>query len=257
LLPIWHDSVQGRFVLEPLHSARVRTHVAGIVAHVDVDEGMFVKAGEPIVELRNLPMQSDLARAQADYRNASMQAVSAALHYADFGIASQERERSARQEQLLNSKAENLEVVSPISGVVLTPRVADLLGSYAQEGTPLLDVADLRVMRARIFVSEHDLYKLAPGSRVRLQFNGLWKRHDSLMRSLAMQSSQIDPSLTEENKFKGLRPPSFYVVEAEIANSDGRLKPGMIGLARIYGVRRSVVGLLWQEGRRFLVRKLW
>jgi putative peptide zinc metalloprotease protein len=257
LLPLWHDSVQGRFVLEPLHSARVRTHVAGIVTHVDVDEGMYVKAGEPIVELRNLPMQSALARAQADYQSASMRAASAMLHYADFGVASQERERSAKHEQLLNSKVENLAVVSPISGVVLTPRVADLLGSYAQEGTDLLDIADLRVMRARIFVSEHDLYKLTPGSRVRLQFNGLWKRWDSRMSSLATQSSQIDPSLAEENKFKGLRPPNFYVVETEIANSDGRLKPGMIGLARIYGVRRSVAGLLWQEGRRFLVRKLW
>jgi putative peptide zinc metalloprotease protein len=257
LLPILHDSVQGRFVLEPLHSARVRSRVAGIVTHVDVDEGMNVKAGEPIVELRNLPMQSELARAQADYQNASIRAASATLHYADFGVASQERERSAKHQQLLNSKVENLEVVSPISGIVLTPRVADLLGSYAQEGTALLDVGDLRVMRARIFVSEHDLYKLTPGSKVRLQFDGLWKRRDSLMISLATQSSQIDSSLTEENKLKGLRPPNFYVAEAELVNSDGRLKPGMIGLARIYGVRRSVAGLVWQEGRRFLVRKLW
>jgi len=257
LLPIWHDSVQGRFVLEPLHSARVRTHVSGIVTRVDVDEGMYVKAGDPIAKLRNLAMQSELARAQADYQNASIRAASATLHYADFGVASQERERSAKHQQLLNSKAENLEVVSPISGVVLTPRPADLLGSYAQEGTALLDIGDLRVMRARIFVSEHDLYKLAPDSRVRLQFDGLWKRRDSLMSSLATQSSQIDPSLTEENKFKGLRPPNFYVAEAEINNYDGRLKPGMVGLARIYGVRRSVAGLLWQEGRRFLVRKLW
>jgi hypothetical protein len=120
-----------------------------------------------------------------------------------------------------------------------------------------MDIADLRVMRARIFVSEHDLYKLVPGSRVRLQVNGFWKRWDSRMSSLAAQSSQIDPSLTEENKFKGLSQPNFYVAESEIVNSNGRLKPGMIGLARIYGVRRSIAGLLWQEVRRFLVRKLW
>ena len=257
LLPLWHDSVQGRFVLEPLHSARVRTHVPGIVTHVDVNEGMYVSAGDPIVKLRNLPMQSELARARADYKSASIRAASATLHYADLGVASLEREWSAKHEQLLNSKVENLGVVSPISGTVLTPRVADLLGSYVQEGTALLDIGDLRIMRARIFVSEHDLYKLAPGSRVRLQFDGLWKRRDSLMSFLATQSSPIDPSLEEENKFKGLRPPNFYVAEAELVNSDGRLKPGMIGLARIYGVRRSVAGLVWQEGRRFLVRKLW
>jgi putative peptide zinc metalloprotease protein len=257
LLPLWHDSVQGRFVLEPLHSARVRTHVPGIVTHVDVNEGMYVSVGDRIVKLRNLPMQSELARARADYKSASIRAASATLHYADLGVASLEREWSAKHEQLLNSKVENLGVVSPISGTVLTPRVADLLGSYAQEGTALLDIGDLRIMRARIFVSEHDLYKLAPGSRVRLQFDGLWKRRDSLMSFLATQSSPIDPSLEEENKFKGLRPPNFYVAEAELVNSDGRLKPGMIGLARIYGVRRSVAGLVWQEGRRFLVRKLW
>ncbi len=100
-------------------------------------------------------------------------------------------------------------MVSPISGTVLTPRVADLLGSYVQEGTALLDIGDLRIMRARIFVSEHDLYKLAPGSRVRLQFDGLWKRRDSLMSFLATQSSPIDPSLEEENKFKRFTPTEF------------------------------------------------
>jgi hypothetical protein len=112
-------------------------------------------------------------------------------------------------------------------------------------------------MRARIFVSEHDLYKLSPDVRVRLQVDGLWKRWDSRIDSPAPQSSQIDPVLAEENKFRGLRPPNFYVVGAQINNSNGQLKPGMVGLARIYGMRRSMVGLVWQEARRFFVRKLW
>jgi hypothetical protein len=120
-----------------------------------------------------------------------------------------------------------------------------------------VEIADLRVMRARIFISEHDVYKLTPGSRVRLQVDGLWKRWNKRMDSLAPQSSQIDPALAEENKFSGLRPPSFYVAEAQMENSDGRLKPGMIGVARIYGARRSLAGLVWREGRRFFVRKLW
>ena len=43
----------------------------------------------------------------------------------------------------------------------------------------------------------------------------------------------------------------------EISNSDGRLKPGMIGDARIYGERRSLAGMVWQEGWHFVIRKLW
>jgi putative peptide zinc metalloprotease protein len=257
LLPLWHDSVQGRFVLEPLQSAHIRNFVSGSVTNIYVDEGTPVTAGEPLIQLRNLPLQSEFARSLADYQSASLRATSATLHYADFGAATQERERSAKHQQVLGSEAANLNIVSPISGIVLTPRVSDRLGSYVQEGTELLEIADLQVMRARIFVSEHDLYKLSPDSRVRLQVDGLWERWESRIDSPAPQSSQIDPTLAEENKFRGLRPPNFYVVAAQIKNSDARLKPGMVGLARIYGVRRSLVGLGWQEGRRFFVRKLW
>jgi putative peptide zinc metalloprotease protein len=257
LLPLWHDSVQGRFALEPLQSAHIRNRVPGSVTNVYVDEGTSVTAGEPLIRLRNLPLQSEFARAQADYQSASLNATSAALHYAEFGAATQERERTARHQQVLGWEAANLNIVSPIAGTVLTPRIADRLGSYVQEGTELLEIADLRVMRARIFVSEHDLYKLSPDVRVRLQVDGLWKRWDSRIDSPAPQSSQIDPVLAEENKFRGLRPPNFYVVGAQINNSNGQLKPGMVGLARIYGMRRSMVGLVWQEARRFFVRKLW
>jgi multidrug resistance efflux pump len=257
LLPLWHDSVQGRFVLEPLQTAHIRNRVPGSVTNVYVDEGTTVTAGALLIQLRNLPLQSEFARSQADYQSASLRATSATLHYVDFGAATQERERSAKHQQALGSEAANLNIVSPMAGTVLTSRIADRLGSYVREGTELLEIADLQVMRARIFVSEHDLYKLYPDSKVRLEVDGLWKRWDSRIDSTAPQSSQIDPILAEENKFRGLRPPNFYVVGAQIKNSDARLKPGMVGLARIYGVRRSVVGLVWQEGRRFFVRKLW
>jgi putative peptide zinc metalloprotease protein len=257
LLPLWHESVQGRFVLEPVQTALVRSLIPGGITRVYVGESQHVNSGEPLMQLRNVPLQSELARAQADYQAASMRATSATLQYTDFGVASQERERSAKQQQLLRSKNANLDIVSPISGTVLTPRVADRLGSYVQEGADLVEIADLRVMRARIFISEHDLYKLTQGSRIRLQVDGLWKRWNARMDSLAPQSSQIDPALAQENKFSGLRPPSFYVAEAQMENSDGRLKPGMVGAARIYGPRRSLAGLVWQEAQRFFVRKLW
>jgi len=257
LLPVSHETVQGSFVLEPERRAVVRNLVPGSVSRVYVDEGAQVAAGSPVVQLRNLPLQSQLARAEADFAEASMQATSAALHYADFGSANAERNRLAQQAQLLRAETDGLNVLSPIAGTVLTPRVGDRLGSYVAEGTPLAEIADTSRMRARIFVSEYDLYKIAVGSPARLQIEGVWGKLDSQVTSLAPKSSEIDPALGEANQFKGLLPPNFYVAQMEIDNSDGRLKTGMTGSARVYGARRSLAGLALQETWRFVVKKLW
>jgi hypothetical protein len=47
------------------------------------------------------------------------------------------------------------------------------------------------------------------------------------------------------------------VVDMPLPNSEGLLRPGMVGVARIYGPRRSLVGLVWTSVRRGVVRKLW
>jgi putative peptide zinc metalloprotease protein len=257
LLPVWHDSVQGPFVLEPVQTAIVRNVVPGTVTRVYADEGMYVQAGQPLAQIRNLPLQSALSRTEADYELASMQASSAALRYTDFGPAAQQRDQLAIQAKDLKAEAANLDVLSPISGVVLTPRVENQLGSYAPEGTQFAQVADLSRMRARIFVSEYDLYKVAVGSSARLEADGLWGKLNARVTSLAPQSQQIDPALAQPDEYKGLRPPNFYVAQIEVGNSAGRLKPGMVGTARIRGARRSLAGLAWQETWRFFVRKLW
>ena len=257
LLPLTHDTVKGPFVLEPVRTAVVRNVVPGSVTRVHADEGEAVQAGETLIELQNLPLQSEFARAEASYALAVDRANSAALRYADFGAADEERDRWAKQASALEAEASGLEVRSPISGLVLTPHAADRLGSYLTEGTTLVEVADLSRMRARIFVSEHDLYKLNTGSGARLQVDGVWGTLDARMISLSPQSSALDPGLAEANEFKGLSAPNFYVAEIEVSNAEGRLKPGMIGTARIYGVRRSLAGLAWQETWRYVVRKFW
>jgi hypothetical protein len=63
--------------------------------------------------------------------------------------------------------------------------------------------------------------------------------------------------LAEENQLKGLSAPNFYVAQIEVDNPRGQLKPGMVGTARIYGERRTLAGLAWQESWRFLIKKLW
>jgi len=257
LIPVRHDTVVGRFTLEPVDRAVVRAEVPGVITEVHAGEGERVNRGATLVRLRNLPLSARLARSEAEYRVASGRATSAALHYGNFGAAAKEQERLAAQTSVLSLEATNLRLASPISGVVLTPRLNDRLGTYVTEGTELAEVADVSRLRVRIYVSEHDMYKLHLGSQASLQVEGLFEIWEAQALNISPLSTEIDFRLKEQVQYQGLRPPNFYVVDLVAANAYGKLRPGMIGTARIYGPRRSAGGYLWEEVRNFLGRKIW
>src|SRR6202158_4978657 len=66
LLPLRHEKAGGRVVLQPAESGVVRVLVPGVVTEVDAGEGQHVLPGSPLVRLRNVPLQSKLARSEAD-----------------------------------------------------------------------------------------------------------------------------------------------------------------------------------------------
>ena len=257
LLPLWHETGDGRFVLEAANRAVVRNLVPGTVTTVYANEGQAVTAGARLVRLRNVALESKLARTQADYEVANALAATALLHNANLGTAVEDRERLARQTQELTAEIAKLDLRSPISGVVLTPRVGDRLGAYLVEGTELVEVADLGSVRARIYLSEHDMYKLLPNSYARLQIDGTFGLWEAPVLTVEPQSVQIPPGLLDLTKYKGLRPPNFYVADLLVANSGGHLKPGMIGSARFYGKRTSLARLAWKSAANFVGRKIW
>ena len=179
---------------------------------------------------------------------------SAALAYRDFGVAAKERDRLAARSEQLNLEASNLEISSPVSGVVLTSRPQDRVGSSVAEGTELFEIADPTRLVASIQVSEYDMYTVHLGSWARLQVEAVTGTIDSYVQSITPISS-VEPS--EQTKYMGLRPPQFYLVRLGIAADSLQLRPGMRGVARIYGKRRSLAALGLEELRVILSRKIW
>jgi putative peptide zinc metalloprotease protein len=257
LAPIWHETGDGRFVLEASNRAVVRNLVPGTVTKVYADEGQSITAGAPLIQMHNVALESKLARSQADYEVANARAATALLHYADLGGATGDRDRLARQTEQLSSEVAKLDLTSPISGVVLTPRVGDRLGTYLVEGTELVEVADVNTLRARVYLSEHDMYKLRPNSYARLQIDGMFGLREARVIAVAPESAQIPPGLIDLTKYKGLRPPNFYVADLLLANPRGDLRSGMIGNARFYGKRSSLARLAWKSVTDFVGRKIW
>jgi putative peptide zinc metalloprotease protein len=259
VVPFWRESVVGRFVLEPVNLAVVRAHVSGKVSQVYVREGETVAKGTPLATLSNLPMQSNLDDAQSRLLLASAEARDAEMRYRDYGQALVEKERSQRHYGQLAQMNADLELKSPIQGTVITPRVQDELGRYLKEGTELVEIADLSQMRVRIYTGEYDLYKIRKSQTAKLQLDGMLRRREGQVAFVSDQPTEPPPWANEEAgkeaKSAGLQ--QYYLVDILLANPGNELKPGMRGIARMYGSRRSVGGLTLEVIKNSWGRKLW
>ena len=256
-LPVWHDSIAGKFILEPFHAATVRAHVPGVLKTINVREGDQVSAGQTLGVLQNLPLTSGYEGARAQLLVASGRAKEAEREYKDFGPAMKERQHQAAQVQQYSEMAEALKLSSPIRGTVVTPRVQDLTGMYLNSGQELLEVADLSVLRARIYVPEHEMYKLRAGAPARLQVAGFLRMWRANAASVGARPAEMPEGLSGGNGLNGINPAHFYLVDLEVPNQESLLRPGMTGMARVYGGRRSLAGLGWEWISNFWGRKLW
>ena len=124
-------------------------------------------------------------------------------------------------------------------------------------GTELAEVDDTRVMRARIFVSEYEMYKYNHNAVARLQVDGTFRKWDAGSLTVSPTSSEIAPGLLDLGKFKGMLAPTFYTIDLLVNNGDGALKEGMVGTARVYGRRLSIAGFCYRAIADFAGRKLW
>jgi len=255
--PWAHDSVSGRFIVEPSQIANVRASVPGTVVAVDADEGATISAGQPLFTLRNLQLESEAGRVAADFQSATAAAVQAQLRYADFAPAERERQQLGERQQLLRTELGHLNVRSPIAGTLLTPRLAERVGSFVTEGMELATVGTLDPLRARIYVPEFDLPKVNVGARARLHFDSYLGSRSGIVTELAPASSEIAAGLIPQTTYKGIRPPSFYVATILLDNHGVQLRPGMAGSARILAERRSLASMAWRVVADFVERKIW
>jgi putative peptide zinc metalloprotease protein len=254
--PIWPDFVQGRFVLEPVRHAVIRAEVPGVVTQVQAMENEFVKPGTPILRLSNLALESEAARANASLQEASAHAIRAGLSYSDLGRTEPERQERAERDRILREEVTHLEVASPIAGVVVTPRLQDLLGSYVVAGTQVAEVADVSTMRARIYIPEFGVRDVRPGMRVRLLLNSRFFPIRGALDSMAPQSSTIDAGLAEKAQLSGIVPPPFYVGFVTVEN-DGTLRQGLTGTAKLFVRYRSLAAITGRFGRDLFERRFW
>jgi putative peptide zinc metalloprotease protein len=255
-LPIWPDFEDGSFVLEPARHAFVHAPVTGKVLQIFVDEGQRVVTGQPLANLENLDLESSLARVRADLRVASSRAIQVQLHYGDLGTAQQERQRLLQEDRSLTEEAAKLQLVSPIAGIVATPRLRDLKGASLDEGAPVVELIDDSTLRARIYIPEFAMHDIHVGAPVRLRVQSGILPVTGTLGAISADWAPLDPSFNQKEQLAGINPPRFYMAESWL-DPAADLRPGMTGIAKIRIGRRSIGSFSFRFMRDLVRRRAW
>ena len=256
LAPVWPDHVQGQFILLPGRTAVLRATVPGTVEKVAVEEGQTVAAGTLLLRLHNLELESETARAREELSRATAKATEAALHYTDLAAAEQARRNRAEDEAVSQERVAQLSVLSPISGVVTTAHVEDLIGRSLDQGDLLLQVNDTSELKADIYIPEFAMHDVHVGQQVRLLGDGQTRPETGLLSSLSPAPAEVPEGMLRKEQLQGMNPPRFYVGTVVLRN-DARLMVGVMGTAKVVIARRSLAGFTFRFVRDIADRKVW
>ena len=258
LIPIRREYVEEPFVFEPLHRAVLRAEVNGRIDAVEVHEGQRVLAGQTLLHMHDLTVDTQLASTAADYRSAAQRAVKAQLQYGDLGTAQQQQERYAAALRLAGDRAGRLDLRSPITGVVVTPRTEDLLGTYAKNGAQMIEIADTATLRARVYVSEPEMRKLNTISYAVLHPRNRWKTLPGRVAYIS-PVAEVPPgvSASATSDYAGVSSAALFDVQVLVDNAAGAIPDGMTGTVKIFGRRRGVLPTLLQPLWDGIVRRVW
>jgi hypothetical protein len=239
-------------VFRPNVRTEIRPLVQGVVERVFVREGARVARGDPIAQLRDAEQRTERDAAASDAAGAERAAAAASAR----GDAAEERLQRMRADVLrreasiLDEQVRSALVRSPVSGVVLTPRPQERLGSWTDAGSPLLLLGRTDTLELDFDVDERDIGRVRIGDEVRLRVDAFPQR-TFVGRVTAIAALGVDGSASGSTHGA-----TNFPVRALVPNDSDRIRPGMVAYARVLTEPASVMGRVTREPWRRL-RLFW
>jgi putative peptide zinc metalloprotease protein len=232
----WDINLLAPFRVAPIFSVMQSAPDSGVVQRVMVREGSAVNGGSPLLEIRNLSLERELAAARR--ASDSIAALSAQARGLDRQgeLTVLNTQLTAEQARVagLEERVGALRIQALGSGTVLTPRPQEMVGRWVSNGEVVMRLGRMDSIEVRIDVSGAGSSQVGAGSRVHLlpdaALNG------AVEGSLVAVSVAAGPAKATEAR---LRLPAA-----------GGLRPGMTGQASIRVRRSNVWGAVWWRLRR-------
>lgn len=251
LIP-WPMRVGTDATVVPAERRIVSTIDGGIVQRVLIHEGDNVQKGQVLAQLYNGEDRVKLAQAEAALSQARRELAEAEFHNdpATAGQAKIRADLHTAEVQLEQQRVAAAQLVAPITGMVVTPKAEEKVGTMVKPGEGFCEIVAQDLMGAEMSVPESDLGLLRPGKRVTLKLNAFpTKTFSGTVERLGAQTRSEAGD-------------QYFLVRAIFENAGGRARDGMVGRARIraaggwfesgwysvgYVLLRAPVRWIWQK----------
>jgi putative peptide zinc metalloprotease protein len=158
----------------------------------------------------------------------------------------QQLESLRQRHEILKRESEGMAIVAPKSGVVLGDDLRKMVGRRYSRGEEICRIGEIGKFLLKIDVSEREIGSVRLDSPVRFKLKTVPGR--VFTGRVSKINAEPIPNQYAQR---------FYPVEVLIENSDGMLRPGMTGFARISFGRQSIGLILAQKVWQALRPELW
>jgi membrane fusion protein (multidrug efflux system) len=232
------EELQAVGSLRSNESVMLRPEVSGRIATIGFRDGQPVRRGRLLVALDSSLNQAEVAQARAELDLA----ISNLKRTEDLArknfVSSSAQEQAASNVEVLAAKLKLAEarlakmlIVAPFDGVVGIRSVS--LGDYVREGTDLVNIEDIHILKVDFRLPERHFTQLEVGQTVEVVADALpGARYAGAIEA-------INPRIDASGR--------SLEVRARLTNTDGRLRPGMFARVRVILGERAGALLVPEE----------
>jgi putative peptide zinc metalloprotease protein len=242
--PVLRDRVSAYFVVEPGNPVTLHAPVNGKVEAVYVREGDAVRRGQLLLLMSSADVAGMTSSSQAAMRSARYHAVEAQLGGRSIGASAAEETGARRSGELAEEAQTSLTLRAPVDGRVVTPQPVGLTYQQVGSGQPLLTIAGGNPGHAdeqlRLYIPAGEMNRITPGDEVSIALPGVFSVMRLRLTLIEGEASTLPEGLVAHQDYKGIVLPTFYCARLELAKGNPGLALGTVGLAKVFGARRSL-----------------
>jgi membrane fusion protein (multidrug efflux system) len=205
-------------------SVVLRPEVSGRIATIGFRDGQTVRRGQLLVGLDATLNEAEVAQARAEFDLATSNLRRTEDLARKNFVSSSAQDQAASNVQvaearlkLAEARLAKMKIVAPFDGVVGIRNVS--IGDYVRDGADLVNVEDIRTLKADFRLPERYLPQLKPGLPVEVAADALPGS------AYAGAIEAINPRIDASGR--------SLEVRARLDNADGRLRPGMFARVRV------------------------
>ena len=196
---------------------------AGFIQAAYVRAGDIVHKAQPLAKLDDRELKIEQARwaSERDQYDSKLREAVAKHNLTDVQVISAQLQQSEAQLALVSDKINRSQLTAPFDAMIVAGDLSQQIGAPIELGKELFTLAPLESYRVILQVDEREIRHLRTGQHGRLVIIGI------ASDPIPFTISKVTPVATVQDG------KNFFRVEARLAQSSIRLRPGMEGVGKV------------------------